>query len=217
MVTRDTASVNDRSTTRGMLAGGAIGPVLFVLVFLIEGWTRTGYDSRRMFVSLLSLTADGWQQIGNFLVTGLLFICGAIGWWRAMPDGPGSEWGPILIGLGGVGLVGAGVFVTDPANGYPPGWPPLLSKHASLHGAIHQLASIFVFSGLPAAMFVMARRFRQEGSRWAAYSVASGVGMLVAFVGMITFDDVMGLLQRIAIVIGFGWVAQVSWRLRRSL
>jgi hypothetical protein len=197
-----------------MLAGGVIGPVFFVVAFLIEGWTRTGYEPMRMFVSALSLTNDGWQQIGNFLVSGFLFVCGAVGWRRAMPDGPGCRWGPFLIGLAGVGLIAAGLFVGDPANGYPPGTSAGFPKNVSWHGAIHQLGSAFVFAGLPVTMFVMARRFRAEGNWWAAYSVASGIGMLVAFVEMFDFEDVMGLLQRVAIVIGFSWVALVSWRLR---
>jgi hypothetical protein len=200
-----------------MLAAGVIGPVFFVAVFLIEGWTRTGYDPMRMLVSALSLTNDGWQQIGNFLVTGALFICGAIGWRRAMPDGPGSRWGPILIGLAGFGLVAAGLFAGDPANGYPPGTSAGFPKNVSWHGAFHQLGSAFVFAGLPVSMFVMARRFRAEENWWAGYTVASGIGMLVAFVEMFDFLDFMGLLQRIAIVIGFGWVAKLSWRLRRGV
>jgi hypothetical protein len=73
-----------------------------------------------------------------------------------------------------------------------------------------------VFAGLPVTMFVMARRFRAEENWWAGYTVASGIGMLVAFVEMFDFVDFMGLLQRIAIVIGFGWVAKLSWRLRRG-
>jgi len=30
----------ERDRTRWLLTAGAIGPVLFVVVFLIEGWTR---------------------------------------------------------------------------------------------------------------------------------------------------------------------------------
>jgi hypothetical protein len=37
------------------------------------------------------------------------------------------------------------------------------------------------------------------------------------FGGMFIFMDVLGLLQRVAIVIGFGWVAQVSWRFRAEV
>ena len=209
--------MDDRSTTRWHLLAGVIGPVFFVVVFLIEGWTRPGYDPTRMFVSGLSLTDAGWQQIANFVITGLLFLAAAVGWRRSMPDGPGSRWGPVLIGLAGLGLVGAGVFVTDPGYGYPPGTPGGFPTESTLHSSLHQGASILVFGGLPVAMLVMARRFRGEGSRWTAYSVASAIGMVVAFLAAFAFLDVTGLMQRLSIIIGFGWVARVSWRLRREV
>jgi hypothetical membrane protein len=204
----------ERSSTRWLLLAGVIGPVLFVVVLLIEGWTRPGYDPQRMYGSLLSLGDQGWQQIANFLVTGVLFVAAAVGWKRSMPDGPGSRWGPILVGLAGIGLLVAGVFVTDPSHGYPPGTPLGREAEPSLRGTVHDFASLLVFFGLPAAMFIMARRFRGEASRWALYSMASGVATLLAFVGLFAFPDVLGVMQRVAIVIVFGWVARVSWRFR---
>jgi hypothetical membrane protein len=209
--------MDERSSTRWLLLAGVIGPVLFVVVLLVEGWTRPGYDPQRMYGSLLSLGDQGWQQIANFLVSGALFIAAAIGWRRSMPDGPGCRWVPILVGLAGIGLMLAGVFVTDPSHGYPPGTPAGGPLATSWHGAIHDLASVFVFLGLPVAMFIMARRFRGEGSRWSLYSLASGVGVLLAFFAMVAFADVLGVMQRVAIVIAFGWVARVSWRFRAQL
>jgi hypothetical protein len=209
--------VADRSTTRWLLTAGVIGPVLFVVVLLVEGWIRPNYDPQRMFGSLLSLTDDGWQQIGNFLITGVLFALAAFGWRRAMPDGPGCRWVPILIGLAGLGLVVAGIFVTDPGYGYPPGAPAGMPTTASWHGVIHDIASVFVLFGLPVAMFILARRFRGEGSRWALYCLVSGVAMLAVFVGAFVLTDFSGALQRVAIVIGFGWVGQVSWRFRAEV
>jgi hypothetical membrane protein len=193
-----------------LLTGGVIGPVLFVVDFLAEGATRPGYDVVRHSVSQLSLSNLGWQQVANFLVSGVLIIGGALGLRRAIRQRPGSRWGPILVGLAGAGLVLAGVFVTDPALGYPPGQP----ASSSWHGAIHEVVSLLVFVGLPAAMFVLARRFRGEGSRWATYSWLSGIGTVVFLFSAFAFEDVTGLLQRVSIVIAFGWVARLGWRYR---
>ncbi len=206
--------MSERSTTRWLLAGGIIGPVIFVVVFLVEGATRSGYDPMRQFVSLLSLGEQGWQQVANFLVSGTLVIGGAAGLRKAMGSGPGALWGPILIGLAGVGLVLAGVFTTDPAQGYPPGTAAGLPTSYTLHAQIHQLASSLVFLGLPIAMFVMARRFVGEGSRWALYSWVSAVGVVVFLFTAFVFTDVTGLLQRMAILLALGWVAQVMRRFR---
>jgi hypothetical membrane protein len=210
--------MSERDKTKWLLTAGVIGPVFFVTVFLIEGWTREGYDPMRHFVSTLSLSDQGWQQIANFLVTGILFLATAVGLRRAMRDGPGSRWGPILIGAAGSGVFLAGVFVTDPAMSYPPGSPPGLPTTSSWHGTIHDLVSMVVFLGLPIATFVVARRFRGEGSRWALYSVGTGVAMLTGTVLMFTvFQDVVGLFQRIVVILGFGWVAQLCLRLRREV
>src|SRR2546427_4234406 len=133
-VAGDTAPLSRQSTTRWVLTGGVIGPVFFVVVFLIEGWIRPKYDPQRQFISLLSLTDDGWQQIGNFLVTGVLFVLAALGWRRAMPDGPGCRWVPILLGLSGIALVLAGIFLTDAGYGYPPGTPLGMPTQTSWHG-----------------------------------------------------------------------------------
>lgn len=211
--------MSERSTTRWLLTGGVIGPVLFVVAFLVEGATRPGYDSMRQFVSLLSPGDLGWQQVANFLVSGILVICGALGLRRVMTQGPGSRWGPLLVGLAGVGLVLAGVFVTDPAQGYPGGGLKELGLPAnySWHAMIHQLASSFVFLGLPVAMFVIARRFQGEGSRWALYCWLSGVGVVVFLFAAFAFVDVTGLLQRVALLLALGWVAQVMWRFRREV
>jgi hypothetical membrane protein len=208
--------VIDRSVARWLLTGGVIGPILFIVVFLVEGWTRPSYDPMRMFVSLLSLSDDGWQQIANFIVSGTLIAGGAVGLRSVVRTGPGSRWGPILIGLAGVGIVLAGVFVTDPGYGYPPGAPAGMPTTASWHGQIHDFVSLFVFGGLAAAMLVMARRFVGEGSRWTLYSRVSAVVVVVGIPVAIALTDVAGLLQRVVIVVTLGWVAQVMWRFRRE-
>jgi hypothetical membrane protein len=211
--------MSDRGGTRWLLTGGVIGPVLFVVVFLVEGATRAeaGYDPMRMFVSLLSLGDLGWQQIANFLVAGALELGGAFGLRADLTHGLGSRWGPRLIGLAGIGIVLAGVFVTDPSYGYPPGAPLGPPTSPTWHGVIHVVASVFVFLGLPVAMIVMARRFRGEGSRWALYCWLSAVGVLVFLFSTFAFTDVAGLLQRVDILLALGWVAQVMWRFRREV
>ena len=208
--------MSDRGVTRWLLTGGVIGPVLFVVVLLVEGWTRADYDPMTMFGSLLSLGDLGWQQVANFVLGGLLVLAGAFGLARVLTDGPGCRWGPRLIGLAGIGLALAGVFVTDPAQGYPPGTPLGMATSPSWHGLLHLLVSTFVFFGLPAAMIVMARRFPGEGTRWALYCWLSAVGTLAFIVAAGRFTSVSGLLQRIAILLMLGWVAQVMWRFRRE-
>src|SRR5437763_14863671 len=154
--------IDEQQANRVLLACGVIGPPLFVIVFLIEGATRPGYSAWRHYVSQLSLGEGGWIQIANFLLCGLLSLCFALGLRRTLQGGTGATWGPLLFAVFGLGLIVAGIFVTDPALGYPTGappGPPRLATHATLHASVHGLAGLLVFSSVAAACFVLARRF----------------------------------------------------------
>jgi hypothetical protein len=129
-----------------------------------------------------------------------------------------------LVGVWAVGLLGAGLFVTDPVSGYPPGAPDRLSGY-SWHGALHDLFSGPAFVALAAACFVFGRRFVAWGERgWATYSAVTGVVFLGAFIlssagfgqaeGLV---KLAGLFKRVALSVGFGWLALLAVRSLRSL
>jgi hypothetical protein len=109
-------------------------------------------------------------------------------------------------------------------SGYPPGTPDAHREY-SRPGALHDLFSAFVFIGLPAACFVFARRFAGWGERgWAIYSAVTGVAFVVAFfltsAGFAQNErlvDLAGLLQRITITIGWGWLSLLAVHLSRGL
>ena len=100
--------------TKTLLACGAIAGPLFVLVFLLEGATRTNYDPLRHPVSSLALGDYGWVQSANFLVAGLLTLALSVGLRRVFRPPEGSTWGPLLVGVSAVGLLGAGLSSQTP-------------------------------------------------------------------------------------------------------
>src|SRR5262249_24744378 len=122
-------------STRLLLAAGAVGPLLFIMVFLILGATRPSYNAWHMPVSFLSDGPLGWTQITNFVVCGALSVCLAFGVKRALRAGKGATWEPILLGTFGLGLIGAGFFVIDPGMGYPPDAP--MPTTPSIHDTLH--------------------------------------------------------------------------------
>jgi len=66
----------------------------------------------------------------------------------------------ILFMLVGAGLIGAGLFATDPLSGYPPGTPPA-AVSPSLHRVLHDLFSTPVFTALPAALHHLGSSLRE--------------------------------------------------------
>jgi Protein of unknown function (DUF998) len=211
--------MDDRRIRQLLLACGVIGPPLFVIVFLIEGATRLGYSAWRHPVSLLSLSDQGWMQVANFLVMGLLILAFAVGLRRALRSGRGATWGPILLAVFALALIAAGIFAADPILDYPPGVPP---GTQSLVGTIHRAASLAGFTSLALACFVLARRFAIEpgGRPWVTYSVISGSLVIIFFITSIATiildingslpNAPTGLLQRIAIIAGWAWITLLA-------
>jgi hypothetical membrane protein len=203
---------------RLLLAGGAIGPLLFIVVFLIEGATRPDYSVWQDAVSALSLGPGGWAQVTNFIVCGVLVFGFALALRRVLRPGRGSTWGPILLGIVGLGLIVAGIFVTDPGLGYP---HEMSTITVTAHGIIHNLVSLCVFISMPAACFVLARRDAADPAArgWAWYSFATGLVVIIFVV--LTFvttalNGPAGLTQRIFLLVGWSWIALLAIRLLRT-
>jgi hypothetical membrane protein len=76
--------------TRTLLACGIAAGPLFMLVALVQAFTRPGFDITRHVASLLSDGGIGWIQITSFVLTGLLTIACAVGMRRALPTGRGG-------------------------------------------------------------------------------------------------------------------------------
>jgi len=212
---------NASTLTTRLLACGAVGGFGFVAAAAVEGMIRPDYHALHQPVSMLSLGAGGWRQIANFVITGLLMVAFARGLRRALPWGAGAKWGPILIGIYGLGLIAAGVFPADPGFGYPPGAHLGPAATPSAHGTLHNLVSLIVFVSLSAACFVFARRFASQsaGRLWVAYSVVSGVAVPAFLVAAIVAwsnrapVNFGGVFQRLSIGAGWVWVALLAIRI----
>jgi hypothetical protein len=209
--------------TRLLLICGVVAGPLYVIVGAIEMLTRPGFDVTRHDLSLMSNGDWGWVHSSLLILTGLLTCVGAVGMRRVLRGSRGGTWGPILLGIYGLGLIGAGFFTADPALGFPPGTPA--NAHAvSWHGLLHFVTGGIGFLGLIAACFVFARRFAAQGLRgWVAYCVATGVIYLAAFAGIAVGSNAVGVITTIvilafsvAVVLGWAWISVMSIRLMRG-
>jgi Protein of unknown function (DUF998) len=205
--------------TKALLVCGEIAGLLFTIAWLAQGAIRANYDPLRHPISSLSIGERGWIQVVVFIITGVLIVAFSIGLRRDLRPAR-SMWGPTLLGLVGIGLIGAGIFVTDPLNGYPPG-APLIPTERTTHGLLHDFFGVPFFLGLPITCLVFARLFARLGARgWAVYSACSGIAMFIVFLfarlGMrqvLGFAEIarrFGLLQRITVTIGFVWLTLLA-------
>ena len=222
-------SMNTRASihgtgTKALLTCGVVAGPLYVVVGAIEAFTREGFDPTRHDLSLLANGKWGWIHIALLATSGLLTVLGAVGMRRALGGGRGGTWGPLLLGVYGLGLIGAGFFVADPVNGFPSGLPADAYGDVSSHGLLHLVFGGVGFLGLIAACFVFARRFAALGERgWAVFSVATGVLYFAAFFGIAAGSQQGGsvltlvvLAFTVAVVLAWVWISALEARLLRG-
>lgn len=206
--------------TRSLLGYGVVAGPFYVLVVLVQALLRPGFDLARDDTSLLSNGPWGWIQVANFILTGVMVVACAAGVRRALTGGPARRWAPALLGIYGLGLVGAGIFVADPMNGFPPGTALGRPVVISTHGILHIVSAALGFLGLVSFCFVMARRFGADGRpRRAAWSIATGVLFLAAFFGLASGSSspVVVLFFWVALIVAWTWIAATSVYLYRRV
>jgi hypothetical protein len=217
VISRDVIAAD---TNQKLLACGAVAGPLYIALGVLQMLIRPGFDPTRHDLSLMSNGELGWIQIANFVMTGLLVIAGALGMKRARAGSRGGTWGPLLVSIYGLGLIGAGIFVADPALGFPPG-TPADAHEISGHGILHFVTGGIGFLALIAACFVFARRFRAlQQRRWAVYSLLTGLVFFAAFFGIATGAQLGGnvlvvvtLAFTVAVVNTWTWLSALFLRL----
>lgn len=203
--------------TNTLILCGAIACPLFIIVVLIEGVMRSNYNSFLYSLSSLSIGDTGWTQISNFIFTGILLVIFSFGLKQVCNSDKVKFRGPLLIRLVGIGLIGAGIFVTDPIFGYPSD-KPIVLRQFTFHGHLHDGFSMFVFICLPWACFVFRKYFISKDKKgWANYSAFTGYAMIIAFIiasmgfkQLSGFVNYAGLFQRLCVTIGWTWMTLLS-------
>ena len=212
--------MTSNSNTKSLLLCGTIACPLFIIIVLTEGAIRLNYSSLLYPLSSLSIGDNGWTQISNFIFTGILLVSFSFGLKHVCNHEKKKFRGPLLIRLVGIGLIGAGIFVTDPIFGYPPD-KPLVLRQFTFHGHLHDGFSMLVFICLPWACFAFRKYFITKDKKlWANYSVISGYAMITTFIitslgfkQLSGFVNYAGLFQRLCITLGWTWITLLSLHL----
>jgi hypothetical membrane protein len=176
-----------------MLKAGILAGPLYVIVSLIEVFSRDGFDPRRHAWSQLANGDFGWIHSANLIVSGLLVVAGAIGWRKTMRN---RAWA--FLAVYGLGMVVAGVFKADPGRGFPAGTPEIVPLSTS--GMVHFAAGGVGFVCLVIACFLARSRavgvifgltyvalIAGAGQAWSLLTFTAGV-ILVS--GWITYRSI---------------------------
>jgi hypothetical membrane protein len=209
-----TSTASPSIGTRILLSCAAVSAPLWAAVSLIQAATREGFDLTRHPLSMLSNGSLGWLQVANFLVGGLLTVAGAAGLRRVMP----SKWAPRLVRLNGIGMIAAGVFVMDAADGFPVGTPAGIPAALSWHSYAHFASGTIAFAALIAACYVLGRQYSRAGDRGRAIaSRVAGTAALAGNLWALTGGKAGSLTLAVGVITAMLWIAAVAARHLRNL
>lgn len=194
-------------TTDVLLLAGVAAAVVFVVILVLEGFWRAGYDPTYHTGSELELGERGWIQRVNFLVMGAGVFAFSVGVQRTLD----STIGAVLLGVFGVGLVVAGVFAPDPVRGYPPGAPIDREADLSWQAQVHDVSGPVMFLALLGACFTLAG---QVQGGWRLYTIFTAVAgfLMTAWTAVAYQKDAAntGLVQRGLIVVYWSWIVTLG-------
>ena len=195
----ETLSVPMSVVQRVLLACGVVGPVLFNVVYTIEGITRPGYNSLIVPISSLENGQFGWMQSANFIVFGLLIGCFAIGLRQTLTKvkGISAVLMPLFEGFVALGLIGDGIFTQDP---------------------LHTSFDVFTFTSALIVTLLFARYVARD-TRWRGWTIYSIATAILSIVFLAAFGIAMshggpaGLFERLATLVRSIWTVLLCLQL----
>jgi hypothetical protein len=196
--------------TETLLIIGMATAVVFVVVILVEGARRPGYDPIYHTGSELELGPRGWVQKANFFLVGTGMFAFAVG----VHDTLDTLAGATLLSIFGLGMIVAGAFAPDAVRGYPPGAPRNPRARPTWVGLVHNISGPISFVVLLAGSLTVAGRL--DGA-WRLYTLVTAVAGLVLTIGTgLAFQQDAartGLVQRGLLVASFGWITLLGLHL----
>lgn len=198
-----------------LLLCGVFGPVLFAVVTVVVGSTRSSYSHISQFISELGETGAEFAWVMNwlgFVLPGILILIFALASRKLFPGGPVNAIGSFCLAVFAICLSLAGIYSCDP--GCSPANPTREQE-------LHDLVSMIAFPAFIIGVVVWGAMFlRDVGWRgFGTYSLVSGVGSVGVLVAMVQSEatrEGTGILQRLFLAILFAWLVALSIRLQRD-
>jgi len=182
-----------------------------VLVFTLAGFLRPGYSPIHQVISDLGAGPDGWILNADLIISGLVSIIFAFGFYQQMRQVISRKWllaGTILLMLSGIGVANEGVF-HQPSHGDPA---------AHLYIVLHGIGLAVLFYSLIIALLIFGWQLCRTAS-WRGYgwylllTAVATFGLLVLPTLIAGSGHVGGLIERAQVIAGFTWSVVMGWRL----
>ncbi len=190
---------------------GVVSPIFCVLVFTLAGFLRPGYSPIHHVISDLGVGPDGWILNTDLIVSGLLFIIFAIGFYQWMRPVISRGWllvSTFLLMLSGAGAVNEGIF-HQPSHGDPA---------AHLHMVLHGIGLVVLFYSLIIALLIIGWRLCKTPT-WRGYgwylllTALVTLGLLNLPIQIAASGHIGGFIERAQVIVGFSWSVVIGWRL----
>jgi hypothetical protein len=216
-------AMKNTETYSKWITAGVIALPFYITLSLILAFIREGFDWVIHPASFLSLGSSGWIQISNFIFSGLLLIACGIGIRKTYKTGVGSKWLTPLFVIMGIGMIMGGVFVADPALGFPPGTPNGFPETTSWHSKVHGFAPLIASLAHTIILFIFARWFYKKSQHGLmALTIIITIAMLIlSSIPGAMADWEQGIVNFIPMWVGIGlgyyYTGYILIRFKREL
>lgn len=211
--------MKDNTVYRWTDAAGLLAAPFYLTLIIVLGALEPGFSHRTSLMSMLG-GVPGMRGLAFNLgvaVTGLCVIAFAIGLRRRLPAKMTAHIGFGLLVIGGVGMIGAGVFHCNE------GCRNILIE-PDLSGRLHMIMSLLAGMGNGLAL-LFAWATMRGAEKWQGFAAPTLVAAILANLPGITFwitistgfrlHSVEGMIQRLGLVVVLIWIFLVAAQLRR--
>jgi hypothetical membrane protein len=203
-------------TSKWLVISGLLAAPFYLMLIITLGALEPGYSHLTKPMSLLGgiLGARGLAFNIGVVITGMLVIIFSYGLWRQLPAKISAKIALGLFVMGGLGLIGAGIFHCNE------GCINILVE-PNFVGRLHTIASLLAGMGTGLAPFIVwaAMRKSDKWKRFAAPTLAAailanvpGIIFWITFATGYALHSIGGLIQRLGFVVTLIWMFYVAIR-----
>lgn len=194
---------------------GLVVPIFYIVLVSTLGHLESGFSHKTDMMSILGGVEGIRGVVFNIgvAITGLLLIVFAFGLQQSFNKGIGSKIGPILVALGGVGMLGSAIFSCN-VNCVN------VIESKTVIGVLHMLSAFVAGSCLAISPFFIFFRMKQD-KLWRNYRVFTlAIGVLANLPGVVLWVSLFtsripeweGVIQRLGLLFPLIWIFALSLR-----